>query len=270
MHYNLEKLSFNTLPQYYGSGSRQFLYGEKHIERTIEGRDILIIVRKGVLRFSENGIAKEVNAGEYYIQRSGLRQSGPAVSDSPNYFFISFTNAAFSPDGDLPMHGKYNYENINPLISALELLGLTAPKIEYASILYSILSELYKYYDFDSTAKKIHAFIVSNYAEPITIKDIENSVYLSKNQVINVFRNAYGQTPHAYLINYRLHKASDLILFTNRSFAQICSSVGINDYTVFYRAFKTKFGMSPKEYRQSFTNSTTLESPTTTPLKTTQ
>lgn len=246
------KLNFNVLPHFLTAGIRQFLPGERHISRMVENRSILIILRKGILRFSENGVKSEVRPGEYYIQRPHNFQDGPVPSDSPNYFYISFTGAAYGTDGTLPIRGNYDPARINPLIDAISGLSLTASALEYESLLYSLLTELYKSQHTDTAAQKIHSFLISHYTEPVTIADIENTVYLSKNQIINLFREAYGLPPHKYLTEYRMVKAGDLIAFTDLPFTRICSMVGIEDYSVFYRAFLNKFKMSPKEYRDSF------------------
>ena len=251
-----EKMNFETLPHYLTSGFRQFLPGERHISRMVENRSILIILRKGILRFSENGAHREVTPGEYYIQRPHNYQDGPVPSDSPNYFYVSFTEAAYDKAGQLPPRGRYDPARINPLIDAMAGLSLNASSLEYESLLYSLLVELYRGQRADTVAQKIHAFLVSHYTEPVSIADIENRVYLTKNQIINVFRKEYGLPPHKYLTEYRMVKASDLIASTELPFSRICAMVGIEEYSVFYRAFLNKFKMSPREYRDSFLSGT--------------
>ena len=151
-----EKMNFETLPHYLTSGFRQFLPGERHISRMVENRSILIILRKGILRFSENGAHREVTPGEYYIQRPHNYQDGPVPSDSPNYFYVSFTEAAYDKAGQLPPRGRYDPARINPLIDAMAGLSLNASSLEYESLLYSLLVELYRGQRADTVAQKIH------------------------------------------------------------------------------------------------------------------
>ena len=86
----MEKLSFEKMPHYIFSVNRQFEKNEYHMNR-IFNESVLILMRKGVLRFNENGVPVQLNAGEYYIQKAGLNQQGVTPSDSPNYFFIHFS-----------------------------------------------------------------------------------------------------------------------------------------------------------------------------------
>ena len=101
----MKNLSFEHLPQYCFSANRQFEKNECHMERTYK-LSVLLLVRRGVLRFSENGVPIEVSAGEYYIQCAGLHQQGPVPSDSPNYYFIHF-KGDFCKAGALPIRGKF-------------------------------------------------------------------------------------------------------------------------------------------------------------------
>lgn len=84
------KLSFDELPHYLFSDNRQFLPEERHIDRLC-GEDVLLLVRKGVLRFHEDGVLAELHAGEYYIQRAGLYQQGLRPATRRIIFLCIFT-----------------------------------------------------------------------------------------------------------------------------------------------------------------------------------
>ena len=58
-------LSFNDLPHYIYSNHRQFHEHEHHIDRIFD-EDVLILMRKGMLRFTENDEPIELHANEYY------------------------------------------------------------------------------------------------------------------------------------------------------------------------------------------------------------
>lgn len=84
------KLSFDELPHYLFSDNRQFLPGERHIDRLC-GEDVLLLVRKGVLRFHEDGVLAGAARGRILYPTAGLYQQGLLPSDAPNYFFVHFT-----------------------------------------------------------------------------------------------------------------------------------------------------------------------------------
>lgn len=241
------KLSFDELPHYLFSDNRQFLPGERHIDRLC-GEDVLLLVRKGVLRFHEDGVLVELHAGEYYIQRAGLYQQGLLPSDAPNYFFVHF-HGVFKENGRLPLRGSFNNESARPILQALKLLGIESPKLEYEKNFYALLSLLSKQQHDETTAENIRSYLLTNFEKQITLDDVRKEVFLSKNQIINVFRAAYGKTPHRYLLDYRLDKACEFLLSTARPVAVIAYAVGFEEYSVFYRAFVAKYGISPADYR---------------------
>lgn len=241
-------LSFNDLPHYIYSNNRQFLPHEHHIDRIFD-EDVLILVRKGILRFTENGIPIELHSNEYYLQRAGLHQYGNLESEKPNYFFIHF-KGRFEENGKLPIKGTFQPAIIQPIIDAIMSLGIESSKLEYERLFYTLLTELAKQQRGKSMAEKIHAYILQNYAEQISLQDIsEQCVHLSKNSIVNIFKNTYGKTPYRYLIDYRLSRACEYLISSQRPLSYIANDVGFDDYTVFYRAFVDKYGISPKDYR---------------------
>lgn len=241
-------LSFDKLPHYIYSNTRQFLAHEHHIDRHFN-EDVLILMQKGILRFSENGHPIELHANEYYLQRAGLYQTGPLESEIPNYFFIHF-HGEFEENGDLPLHGTFRYESINPILEEIVFLGIESPKIEYERLFYTLLSELAKQQRSETLAENIRTHLLRNYNVHITLNDISEYCSLSKNRVIDIFRNTYGKTPYRYLMDYRLDKAREFLVSTNRPITNIASDVGFDDYSVFFRAFYTKYGISPTDYRE--------------------
>lgn len=65
-----------------------------------------------------------------------------------------------------------------------------------------------------------------------------------------VFKDATGQPPLRYLNQLRLELASQRLIDSDASVAQVAASVGIADPFHFSRAFKQRYGSSPRTYRQ--------------------
>lgn len=240
-------LSFNKLPHYIYSNHRQFFTHEHHIDR-IFNEDVLILVRKGILRFTENDQPVELHANEYYLQRAGLHQSSIQESEKPNYFFIHF-HGTFEENGDLPIRGTFQSKNIQPIIDEIMLLGIESPKMEYERLFYTLLTELAKQQRGETIAEQIRTYMLQNYTEHISLQNISVHCSLSRNSIVNIFKKTYGKTPYRYLTDYRLNRASEYLVSTRRSLSTIANDVGFEDYTVFYRAFVDKYGISPRDYR---------------------
>jgi len=69
--------------------------------------------------------------------------------------------------------------------------------------------------------------------------------FISKNHLNRVFKNATGVTVWEYIKLKRLIMARNSI-FSGTPAIIACQSSGFNDYSAFYRAYKERFGVSPK------------------------
>ena len=96
------------------------------------------------------------------------------------------------------------------------------------------------------------SFIETHYAEPITLNDIAYSANVSPSECLRCFKTLMHTTPHQYLIEYRLSKASKLLKETDLPITTIAFSVGFPQISHFGAWFRKKLGMSPREYRKAF------------------
>jgi AraC-like DNA-binding protein len=88
-----------------------------------------------------------------------------------------------------------------------------------------------------------------SYAEKITVADMARAAALSEAHFSRQFREAFGETPHQYLLTRRLERAAALLRTTDRSVADVCVSVGLRSVGSFTTSFGRAYGMSPTAYR---------------------
>lgn len=95
-------------------------------------------------------------------------------------------------------------------------------------------------------------FVHTNYAEPLTVKDISAAGIINKNRCTALFQKYTGLSPIKYLNEYRLYTAKNLILHTDRSISDISGDVGYNQISYFIQQFSASYGMPPLKYRNQF------------------
>ncbi len=78
---------------------------------------------------------------------------------------------------------------------------------------------------------------------------------VSLNHFNRLFRKYHQSSPHHCVIQARIRKAAELLLDSNKSVAEIASSVGIENEFYFSRLFKNRFSLSPSGYRREFRGS---------------
>jgi AraC family transcriptional regulator len=87
------------------------------------------------------------------------------------------------------------------------------------------------------------------YKEPLDLSQLSAHACLSTPQLIRQFKSVFGRTPYQYLIDIRLHHAAYLLVQTAEDIRDITWDSGFNDPSAFCRAFRTRYGTSPGQFR---------------------
>lgn len=76
------------------------------------------------------------------------------------------------------------------------------------------------------------------------------ALHLSKRQLARVLLEHYGMNFRQKLLTTRMDHAGWLLRTTDKSIGEICSTVGYNSETTFFKNFKNHYGFSPLQYRK--------------------
>ena len=93
-------------------------------------------------------------------------------------------------------------------------------------------------------------YITIHFQEPITLELVANSLHLNTSYFSSLFSKIYGCSFKTYLINFRLGHAKQLLLNTDWSVSEICTSSGFQNFSNFMRTFKKREGITPTEFRK--------------------
>lgn len=100
-------------------------------------------------------------------------------------------------------------------------------------------------------AEKIARYIQKNFAQLFTIADIAEHLCLHKSYVSHVFKEMTGYTIMEYVMHTRLKHARYILeAKSDMSIEQVAYESGFESPSHFSRYFKSKVGMSPKDYRK--------------------
>lgn len=95
-------------------------------------------------------------------------------------------------------------------------------------------------------------YIVENFAEPITLDDIANSIHISKSECCRCFKRVLHLTPFEYLLKFRIFHAAKLIRQQDPeadSISNLATIVGFGNISYFNKVFKRYLHMTPTEYK---------------------
>lgn len=93
--------------------------------------------------------------------------------------------------------------------------------------------------------------IHTNYKEKITIEMLAKIASVSKTEVLRSFKSIMSLSPIQYLNNYRLQRASFMLMNTDLGIQEIAQECGFDDNSYFAKLFKKKYLVSPKEFRSN-------------------
>lgn len=149
------------------------------------------------------------------------------------------------------------YSDLSVLLEQAErsALGSNNPAFEYISRARALLSAP------ACTAgglapwqiKRIERYIAKELATGITLIDLADEVRLSPSYFCKAFKKSFGTSPLAHVQIKRIERAKDLMLTSNASLADIAFDCGLCDQAHFSRIFRKTTGMSPSQWRKSFT-----------------
>ncbi|MCP3928588.1 MAG: response regulator, partial [Bacteroidetes bacterium] len=103
----------------------------------------------------------------------------------------------------------------------------------------------------DVFMKKLHGILDANLDdENFGIKALSQTLYISRMQLHRKLKALTGKSTSHYLRSFRLQKAKDFLLTSNKSITEIAYDVGFKTPNYFSTSFLKEFGQSPREFRQ--------------------
>jgi two-component system response regulator YesN len=97
---------------------------------------------------------------------------------------------------------------------------------------------------------EIAKYIQNHYHQDITLQEIANHFYLSREYISRKFKQEFKVNLSDYLSGIRAEKAKLLLLNPHLRIAQVAEMVGYDDEKYFSKVFKKIVGYSPNEYRK--------------------
>jgi len=97
--------------------------------------------------------------------------------------------------------------------------------------------------------EKIKTIINGSDYETLTLESLAAQAHVSQNHLIRIFKKEFGSSPHAYILNHKIHKAKRL-LEQGHTIAKASVDAGFYDQSHFHKAFKSVFAITPKEFQK--------------------
>ena len=102
--------------------------------------------------------------------------------------------------------------------------------------------------------ESLDAYIRENSSDEISNTEIGAIFGYHPFYVSRMLKEKKGITLRQYIISYRFKAAKRMLELTDKSIGEIAEETGFTDASYFAKSFKATFGITPKEYRASFTD----------------
>ncbi len=93
-------------------------------------------------------------------------------------------------------------------------------------------------------------YIKENYNTNLSVEHIANMLGIERSYLSRLFKTYKNKSTQNYIIDYRIHRAKKMFEEEDLNVSQVCAAVGYTNIYCFSRIFKSRVGMSPKEYRE--------------------
>jgi AraC-like DNA-binding protein len=191
------------------------------------------------------------------VLRNRVSSHGALLDDPDGKTTVEFAQHLV-PDAPRVLSSlKYLREGLqNPLSDSLTALSTLAEQLIAADV--QLLKGVHKVEaERDSTRQELHRrvlrgrdYLLSSLATNVANHNAARAASLSPYHFHRVFREVFGEPPHAYLTRYRLNRAQQLLLSSDRSVTDICLECGFHSPPSFTHLFRRYFGLTPRELRQ--------------------
>ncbi len=103
-------------------------------------------------------------------------------------------------------------------------------------------------------AVKAKAYIDTNWRDEFDLDKLSDAVGLSRYHLTHLFRQYTGMTPYSYYQEIKIEKVKDALCDTSLTISEAFSSCGADYSSGLARAFRSRVGMTPSQYRQTVTD----------------
>ena len=93
------------------------------------------------------------------------------------------------------------------------------------------------------------SYMEMNYQRELTVEEIANACQLNRSYFSKLCKEKKGCPPQEFLIRLRLSKAVEMMTTTAMPISDISAACGYPNQVHFSRAFKQRYGISPREWR---------------------
>ena len=167
-----------------------------------------------------------------------------------DYLLFNLINLANELDED------FDQEEVYKMISqgGYEQIAVRGSVKHFKNFAYEFanyLSQL-RQHTFGGVLTDIEKEINEHYMDNLSLKSLSEKYFINSAYLGQIFKKQYGISFKDYLNNYRIERASELLIRADEKIYLVANSVGFNNTDYFISKFVQIKGITPLQYRKQF------------------
>ena len=241
---------------------------------------------QAIFSFNNGAYKMSVNKGKYIVLYNPIKNLplNAVISPKSNVLSVLISikkfHKLFSEDSnniqflkDENANQKYYYENkiSNPIFLVLNELkrfdiNSSTKNLFLKAKIYELFSHLYNrnrdlnieqcpFLTNEENFKKIKKakdIIIENMTNPPSLVELSEEINLSLKKLKEGFKKIYGKPVYQFLIEYKMELAKKLLSDNNYNVNEVSLKLGYSTASHFITAFKNKYGLTPKNFKQNY------------------
>ncbi len=180
---------------------------------------------------------------------------GPTLGSVYNKYCERGGRPVFTPDDSTPFFAIW--DELMKVAGSADYMRDMLINQDLSALLTLIMAESWHPEDATTAKKKasvadVKEFLDREYGSKITLDGLAEKFYINKYYLTKVFKEQYGLSITAYLLNLRITKAKQLLRFSEKSVEEIGMEVGLGAPHYFSQTFKSVEGVPPSTYRKQW------------------
>ena len=262
---------------------------KSHLKKEIDASYIqfhFMLEGKSTFIFNDGAYKMTVENGKYIVLYNPIKNLpiNAVISEKSSLISILISikkfHKLFSEDSnniqflkDENANQKYYYENkiSNPIFLVLNELkrfdiNSSTKNLFLKAKIYELFSHLYNrnrdlnieqcpFLTNEENFKKIKKakdIIIENMTNPPSLVELSEEINLSLKKLKEGFKKIYGKPVYQFLIEYKMELAKKLLSDNNYNVNEVSLKLGYSTASHFITAFKNKYGLTPKNFKQNY------------------
>jgi AraC-like DNA-binding protein len=100
--------------------------------------------------------------------------------------------------------------------------------------------------------RNVHSYLQAHISEKCDTAVLADQLGISRSWLLATYRRTAGTSIAQTMLDLRLERASEMLQYKKHTIDHVCFLCGFRDMSAFYRKFRTKFGMTPNQFRKKF------------------